>query len=268
MTRQRALIVYVLVPVALGTLLLGLYFSRVPALQRLVSPKLPPLAENTWREYGVLENLQNALLLVMVVLAVRGAARAGPGRRRRLLAATAVLAALVFLEETDYGAHALRWVNAGDLQTLAPESAWSEADRKASRAQVWFNLHTGGERFKPVKRLVNGGVIVFFVLVPLVAARLRPGRSARWVPSLWLAAATVVGGLVRISAHALARWERASLARTVEAGGTPWETGSLGSNLSEFGELFLYYGALLYLVEQLSRPRDDQSAAPVAAGRR
>ena len=224
-----------------------MYFSGHIVLQRLVSPKLPPLPLNIWREFGLLENLQNLFLLSTAGIALLGALR-GQGRRRRLgFALAAALATFIFLEEVDYGVQWAHYLRADQLDWFRPETEWPAELTEQSRVIEAFNLHTSGARFKSMKRAADIFVAVFFGLVPLVAARFRPGRLASWAPDRFMVFTVIAMAALRVMTHLLAFWEEQTVQRVLAAGGTPWELGSIRFNLSEFGELLVYYCFLLYV---------------------
>ncbi|HRT06596.1 MAG TPA: hypothetical protein P5204_12955, partial [Kiritimatiellia bacterium] len=91
-------LVYLVLPVTATAAMATLYFSDHLVAQRLVAPKLPPLSYHSWREFGLLENAQAALLLVSFVALLAGAKRATETLQRAgfVFAAAALF---LFLEE-------------------------------------------------------------------------------------------------------------------------------------------------------------------------
>lgn len=76
------------------------YFSDAAFLRSLVSPA-------RGKEFGLLESLQNALLLGTVIVSALGVRRVRLGAIKILLAVLCAGSLFVLLEETDYGAHYL-----------------------------------------------------------------------------------------------------------------------------------------------------------------
>jgi len=86
------------------------YFSDVPLLRSIVSPA-------RGKEFGLLESLQNALLLSIAVIAALGVRRVREGAVKTMLALLFVGTIFLLLEETDYGAHYLG-TGASNLHSL------------------------------------------------------------------------------------------------------------------------------------------------------
>lgn len=252
MSRTVKIVLHLIAPVAVWMALSGMYFSRHVVMQRLVSPKLPPLAINTWREYGLLENLQILVLLSMAGVAIHGAILARERMRTAGLALGAALALFVLLEEVDYGTLWLNYARAAPLEWFEPETRWPPALRSASYRVDAFNLHTAGERFRWMKRGADVFTFMLLVVFPLVVRRFKAAtRWASWAPDPWLVATVCVMVVLRFLIHAIAGWDEQALASVTATGGTIWENGSMSSNLSEFGELLLYYCFFLYVVQQV-----------------
>ena len=76
MNTRTKWIVYGIVPAALNITAQGMYFSGDLVLQRLICPKLPPLSRNAYREFGLLANVQNLLLIVIAAVFTAGTVRA------------------------------------------------------------------------------------------------------------------------------------------------------------------------------------------------
>jgi hypothetical protein len=76
------------------------YFSDVQLLRSIVSPA-------RGKEFGLLESLQNALLLGSVGIAALGVRRVRGGAVKAMLATVFLGTLFLLLEETDYGAHYL-----------------------------------------------------------------------------------------------------------------------------------------------------------------
>ena len=73
MLTARKIVVYLIVPMVVELALIGAYFSFIPWLQQIVSPYSPRIHIDSAREFGLLENLQNACLIAMMVAFFKGA---------------------------------------------------------------------------------------------------------------------------------------------------------------------------------------------------
>jgi len=216
---KRRLLLYGALPLTAGLIFVALYFSGVGVLQTLASPA-------TQREFGLIENTQNLILLSATVLCWRAACRES-GFNGRWLWRLATLACFVlFMEEIDWGDH-----------------YWSVITGIERPAGEHFNLHNQGDINRWLKKVVDLGFAAFFVIIPLCASKLPP-RLRALAPDLH-SALTLLGGLLV-----------SQLAHTLEDSG--WSNnGSLHNNISEFRETFTYWVGLLYLWELARRRRAE-----------
>jgi len=216
---KRRVLLYGALPLAAGLVFISLYFSGVELLQGFASP-----ASN--REFGLIENAQNLLLLFAVGLSWRAAGRESSSSGRGLWRVATLGCLVVLMEELDWGDH--YW------------SAISGAERPAGE---YFNLHNQADINRWLKKVVDVGFVVFFVLLPLGAKKL-PARLRPLLPDLHSALTLLAGLLVGLLAH------------TLEDAG--WSNnGSLHNNISEFRETFTYWVVLLYLWELARRRRAE-----------
>lgn len=260
---RRKVIVYVVVPVAVSLALMALYFSGNIVLQRIVCPKLPPLSPDAWREFGLLENLQNLVLLSLAGVACAGVLRKKHALERAAWAGLAACALFVFAEEMDYGAHVRAYFFGGnEFNWFQPMREWppelvKEIDLEAQPVNV-HNQPGVDKALKKASNIVIGGV---FVLLPLLAMRFRNKFLQYAAPDKYAILTVVAIVLLRSLTHALGSWEESQVgtlrdlmeafhagqagdhAAALAAGREP---GAISSNLSEFRELNLYYLLLVY----------------------
>ena len=216
---KRRVLLYGVAPLPLGLLFIALYFSGGGLFQGIASP-----AAN--REFGLIENVQNLLLLGAVALCWRAARGEGDATWRWLWRLATCACVVLFMEEIDWGDH--YW------------SALTGAERPAGE---YFNLHNQGDINRWLKKLGDVGFVVFFVLLPL-AKKSFPDRLRPFIPNLH-SALTLLGGLLV-----------SELAHGLEDAG--WSNnGSLHNNISEFRETFTYWVGLLYLWELAGRRREE-----------
>ena len=121
------IIIFFILPLGLGLGLLGMYFSSNLVLQRLVSPKLPPLNVDLWREFGLLESLQVLFLLAIVAISTVAVFRKKTRLERTGFLVIALVSLFVLLEETDYGLTYVAYAQSPtDIAWFTPEAQWPE----------------------------------------------------------------------------------------------------------------------------------------------
>lgn len=271
---RKKLFVYLVAPVLVSLVLMGLYFSGHVVLQRIVAPKLPPLPPDAWREFGLLENLQNLILLGLFGVACAGVARK---RLRFEQAAWAVIAAgtlFVFCEELDYGTHHRAYLaREGGFQWFQPMTEWpGELIAQIDLEAEPVNLHNkpGVDKlFKKASDLLTG---LFFGLFPLAALRMKNAWVRYAAPDKYVVLTVLAMFLLRSVTHLLGDLEKASvgdmrgllaLADTASITMTR-EPGAISQNLSEFRELNFYYILLVYCAELVFLRRTPEPAAETA----
>ena len=215
---KKKIAVYVIIPLILNLVLILAYFSGVPWLQRLVSPTVFGMHPDTGRELGLLENLQNGLLLAILVILAFGIQRKSEKIERLVFACLLVFSLFVFLEEIDYGLHYYEYARGVPF--------W--------RAAQIRNVHNISGTTKVIKNLVDVGMGVLFVVLPLAFAKsTRP--LFRYVTPDRFAIFTMI---VMVCTSKLAH-----LLKDLDVG----TRGSIHKNISEFRELTIYYLFVIYL---------------------
>ena len=220
----KKIFVYFAVPFGVTLALTAMYFSGVETLQRIVSPRIISMNPNAGREFGLLENLQNVILLVMVAAAFMGSCRKKAAVERwgfRLLGAFVVS---VLLEEIDYGLHYYEYLK---------DISWKET-------RGTFNLHNEGNTTQITKAILDVGMAVWFVLLPLAALKVDHPVLRYAAPDRYSILTMVAMLVLRSIAHELGD-------RGFGMGGT------INKNLSEFRELVIYYLFMLYVFEMAFR---------------
>ena len=231
--KKRLLLFYVVLPAAVSLTLIAAYFSGVPWLQSIISPNLPGIDFNTKREMGLLENLDNLLLVGIVIVAACGLRRKKLAPERVGFVLILLFSVWVLLEEVDYGWHFREFF-------LGQHSG------------SFRNIHNIGHTTQVIKSVVDLGMVVLFVALPLAARRVRWPLLRYAAPTAYSILTLVVMVLVRTLAHGL---ESQGYGR----GGT------LTNNISEFRELVVYYIFLLYVVEIVFLRSPLRRAGPGAA---
>lgn len=225
---------YWLIPSALVSLMIAMYFSGNAALQQFVAPY-------PRREFGILENLQNVVLIAIIVIAIMGFRRAEFRLQKTGYGLLTLMTLFLLGEELDYGLHYYEaWHGIG----------WFD------RIEV-RNLHNQGDLTDTIKKIVDLGLILFFVILPW-CVRETSGQWLRYIaPSRYFTIAAFAMFFLSKFAHAL----QDAGAGTVE-GSIPM----LSSNISEFRELFFYYVIMTYLMDVTFRRQWPGTGQPDQAG--
>ena len=199
--------------------LVGMYFSGVPQLRSIVAPAYS-------REFGLLENTQNAILLAVVFMAVCGLRRAQALTERLGFSMLCAAAAFLFLEEINYGEHFWNFLTGQSLH--------------APRGQE-FNLHNKIST-SPTKSVANLILLLFFVILPLAVRE----RSPAWLRFIAPPRLLIVTVMLSVAVSRYAHYLDNTNADTAHA---------LGSNIAEFREAFTYYIGLVYVHTLVFRRR-------------
>lgn len=238
---QKDLTFYVFVPLSINLLLVGLYFSGHEFSQYLVSPVIEDLPFRSWREFGLLEQLQNLLILIIVVLFIYTAFQKESQLEKVFFATGAAVFLFLFLEEIDYGLHFYSYVTGNCTET---------------GNYNWHNLKSLGKRQNGtyLKKISDLAMIVWFILFPLLNRKVSfPPRLERAIPSPWFIPTLIIAACTSSLAHYL--------------DGLEWDIingvqGSLFGNTSEFRETNTYYICLLYAM-QLTRANFKHPLQPI-----
>ena len=212
---KRRIQLYAVAPLSFTLVLIALYFSGVDILQTITSPA-------SQREFGLIENVQNLLLLTAALLCWRSAKLEKHKAWRWFWHLAVCACLLLFMEEIDWGDH-----------------YWSALTGMQRPGGEHFNIHNQGNITRWLKKLVDGGSVIFFLLLPLAGKRL-PEKWRPLIPDLHSALTLFCGFLTSKLAHVL------------EDAGCD-NNGSLLNNISEFREIFTYWVGLLYLWEVAQR---------------
>lgn len=225
----KKILIYFGVPLVVTGTLVAFYFSGVAGLQQIVAPRIRGVLPNTSREFGLLENVQNLVLLAMLVVSVAGVLVKKTRLEKAGLALLSLFILVVFLEEIDYGLHYYEYFN---------DVPWNE------RAEV-RNWHNQGDRTDQIKRPVDIVTILLFVIAPILFANSRWPLLRFLTPDRYSILTLAAAFIIRSLAHGL---EERGIG----------DRGVIHQNLSEFRELITYYVYFLYVIEIALRRRLDE----------
>jgi len=216
----RKTILYGVLPLSVTMLLIWFYFSSIPFLQNLITPPIDAIHPNSRREFGLLENMQNILLLTMVAFSLFALRKEKPAIEKVGFFALAIFSGLVLLEEIDYGLHWYEWFNG----------------ISAENAEDVRNWHNQGDRTSRTKQIVDIGMALLFLVAPLALAKVKRPWLRYLCPDRYSILTLVAMLIVRTTAHTL---------RDQGLG----EGGGIQRNISEFRELLTYWIFVLYVYE-------------------
>ena len=207
---------YWILPAVLLSILMVFYFSGVPVLVEIVCPK-----EN-W-EWGILENIQLAIILAMMVLSFYAFPRKKVPIQKWGFFLIGLFALFVFLEEIDYGAHF--------DQLIGGEEGTAVSQYIPER-----NIHNRGNNAKLFKRSIYFVMALIFVIAPFLKSKFKNPYILYLIPSPRI----VIVAILSIVSDLVPR-----LIVVLEI----LPDGGLGVNIGEFSEVMVYYIFLIYLIQ-------------------
>jgi hypothetical protein len=223
---KKELLPFVVIPASVMALLIALYFSGFYTLQQIVAPTIAGLSSNSWREFGVLELLQNFCLLSVICILLLAAYNKKGTVDGLLFLLGGLVFIFMFLEEIDYGIHFYEFFVGADSGVTV---------------RNWHNQETDGEQnVKRFKQLVDGVMFLVFIVLPLIKNKIPIAFIRNVAPSRWF-----IAGFATILLGA----QMAHLLDDQGMGVIQGTDGNLSGNISEFRELGTYYFCLLYAVQ-------------------
>lgn len=215
----------------LSALMMGLYFSGSATLQQWIAPTIEGMHPFTWREFGVLEMLQNLLLIWIVVILTRSALATDQTGLRAIFIVLAMGFLFVLLEEIDYGWHFIEFFG-GEGTSLQQEGWNRNVHNRVTSEGVQY-----GSYMKTAAKLT---LVFVFLLAPFLLRNSKFEWVRLFTPSRWSAASVVLFVVLSRIAHLL---DGAGL------GQVNGVAGNLEHNISEFREFNMYYLFLIYFTE-------------------
>ena len=226
--QQNKLGLFIGVPLAFSLVFIGFYFSGNQFLQYLIAPQFDWLHHRTWREFGLLEQSQNVLLLTIIILFLVEVRCRPVLLENAFFLVASLLFLLLLLEEVDYGIHFYEYL-------IGQESSIEVAKRN------WHNQDLSGRSLSGrLKKVNNLLIIVWFILAPLLAMRFNFKALKAIIPSPWFVASFMLVSVLSALAHVLDDRGMAYINGI---------DGALNGNISEFRETSTYYLYLLYALQ-------------------
>jgi hypothetical protein len=198
-------------PLIISLVLMVLYFQGSRWMQEMVAPVYN-------REFGLLENIQNIILLFAAYMSLLLVIRSRLGWIRFGYLLMFIAAAFTFFEEIDYGYHYINYLN----------------DADAAARSINHNIHNKGNTTNHIRLAFYILIIIFVIILPYVPKAKHPTWISHFVPTvrlqLTLLAMLITSWLVGV-------FNNISHSTNM----------SLDGNLSEFEELCLYYLLMMYV---------------------
>jgi hypothetical protein len=217
-------IIYWILPSIITLSCILIYYFNWFGLEELIAPEIN-------REFGLVENLQLVLLLVIFFIAIKGFCSKTIKMAKYGFLVIAIIAIFMFLEEIDYGLHYYEYLTGkGQTQVVV-------FDQKVR------NIHNNGPLQNLFKLAAYTIIVVFFVIFPLIPANKKEKfpllnflRPSRYIIS------TAISLLV-LNQLALYLYRMYNSPNR-----------SLSGNVSEFEEIMIYYILMLYIIEMVKKP--------------
>jgi hypothetical protein len=208
---------YFIAPFGLTLIMMAMYFSGLTILQQIISPTMDALYRQP-REFGLLENAQNIVLIVTIVFLVLGFRQKKTLLERAAMAFLAFCTFVIFLEEIDYGLHFYEYLSGIHVD----------------ESRDVRNFHNqGDDRTQTIKRNVDIGMALLFVILPFALYKAKNPFIRYILPDRYAALTLIAAVLTRSLAHYLQDQGYG-------------EGGSIAKGISEFREFVTYWLIMIY----------------------
>jgi hypothetical protein len=196
------------------------------------------------REFGVVENLQLVILVLIFIYSIKGIRKRETKIEKYGYLFVAIATSFVFLEEIDYGLHYYDYLIEKTNEQVTDVAVF---DRKIR------NIHNEGKITLNLFKLASYALIVAcFVVLPLLPATLKKRFSLLnyFAPSCFIITTAI--SLLILNQIALYLYKNYD-----------YSNPSLNANVSEFEEVMTYYIILLYIREMIRKPRVNNKLVKV-----
>jgi hypothetical protein len=207
---------YWILPVVVLTIFMAMYFSGLKWAQKIICPTAD-------RELGIVENIQLLFILLITIVSVAGVFRKKTPIEKLLFAFLALFSLFVFLEETDYGFHFLKYFR-GNGNTFFIDLTGE------------IDIHDIGNNAKIFKRSIYPLMGLLFIVGPLFADRIKNKYLIYFIPNKWFISTAIVSIFSYLVPRFLVDFNI-------------FKDGGFGVNIGEFSEMMIYYIFFLYMVE-------------------
>lgn len=253
MTINERHITYWIGPTIVGGLLVGMYFSCIPWMQSFVAPEVN-------REFGALENLQHLIIFAILVVAVGGIRRKTLKQEKMAFTGVATGSLFFLLEELDYGIHYMEYFS-------------GETYKGGIRNLHNYILNPYGLDFDAVMSPVIYFILgFFFCFLPLVILKSTKTWLRYLMPETFVTRISADPRLRHLTPEPNSIGTVVAMVLVAQVAFFLDKIGmhsnlALRGNISEFGELFVFYIIFLYCVEIVYK-RKTPYPDSVGTGRR
>lgn len=226
MNTTKPLFYFIIIPVFINLVCIGLYFSGIEFAQQIIAPTIAWLPNDSWREFGLLEQLQNFYLLIMLAILLIAVINRTRLIEKLFFGLITAVILFIFLEEIDYGLHFYEFFN---------------EEYSGIKVRNWHNQETDNKQnVSSLKKVADIIMVIWFVILPLFKNKINNGLIKSMIPSCWFISAFIITIIMTKSAHFLDHNDYSII------DGVP---GNLSGNISEFKEANNYYLFLLYVIQ-------------------
>jgi hypothetical protein len=224
---QKHIIYWILPSVIILTCIIFYFFDGFH-LSQWIAPELN-------REFGVIENLQLVIIILITATALKGTRVRIDRLEKNAFKIIFILSVILFLEEIDYGIHYYEYFINKRMEVKSAAVVLGEKNIR--------NIHNNWNLTSNLKFMAYTLIAVFFVLVPLIPKnRLEKYRVLHYLaPSKYIVTTAV--SLLILNQVALYFYQS-----------HPYTNQSLTGNVSEFEETMIYYIGFLYFREMIYKP--------------
>jgi hypothetical protein len=218
-------LIYWIVPSAITLACILIFYFNWFGLSEFIAPSIN-------REFGVIENIQNILLILIFITALKGFRTRNTKIEKYGYVLIMAATVFMFLEEIDYGLHY--------YDQLTGKSAITKVVVFDNEVR---NLHNNGKMILNLMKLAAYIVVgLFFAALPLLPEKIK--TKNRWLNFLSPSRYIVATAICLLVLNQIARY----LYKNYD-----YANHSLDSNVSEFEEIMTYYIIFLYLTTMLTR---------------
>jgi hypothetical protein len=221
-------LIYWIVPSIITLSCILIFYFNWFELSEFIAPSIN-------REFGLVENIQNFLLILIFLTALKGFRTRNTKIEKYAYVLIMAATGFMFLEEIDYGLHYYDHL-----------TGKSQVTKVVVFDNEVRNLHNNGKLILNLFKLAAYIVIaLFFAALPLLPEKLK--TKNRWLNFLSPSRYIVGTAICLLLLNQIARY----LYKNYD-----YANHSLDSNVSEFEEIMTYYIIFLYLRELINKPKD------------
>lgn len=215
---------FIYIPLIANALFIGFYFSGIESLQQIIVPSISFLSGNNWREFGLVEQVQNICLLITIVILIKTFIKKRKQIEKNVFAILALFFTFVFLEEIDYGLHFYE--------------LFSGANTDLKIRNIHNQHYNDRQIVEYLKQLIDFIMFLWFILLPVFITKFKNNILRCIIPLRWFIVGFIIAILFSRIAHLFEDMGYGIIANV---------EGNLAGNISEFRETNTYYFFMLYI---------------------